>query len=133
VRKGGKSGWQGARDQSTVWDIHAGMGYTTQTSGQDARTGHGTQKSVDCMKRPIENNSRKGDAVYEPFAGSGTTMIAAELTGRRCLAIELAPNYVDVAVRRWQTFTSQDATLEGDGRTFTEVESDKAKATAASA
>ena len=73
------------------------------------------------MKRPIENNSSPGQAVYEPFSGSGTTIIAAEMTGRSCHAIELNPLYVDVAVKRWQEFTGKAATLEGDGRTFAEI------------
>ncbi|MER8441535.1 DNA methyltransferase [Mesorhizobium sp. M1312] len=84
-------------------------------------TGHGTQKPVECMKRPIENNSSPGQAVYEPFSGSGTTIIAAEMTGRCCHAIELNPAYVDVAVKRWQEFTGQAAMLEGDDRTFAEL------------
>jgi DNA modification methylase len=83
------------------------------------------------MKRPIENNSKPGDAVYEPFSGSGTTIIAAEMTGRTCFAIELSPAYVDVAVKRWQGFTGQDATLEGDGRTFNEIAKRRGKAKAA--
>jgi DNA modification methylase len=66
-----------------------------------SETGHGTQKPVECMRRPIENNASPGQAVYEPFSGSGTTIIAAEMTGRACHAIEIAPAYVDVAVKRW--------------------------------
>jgi len=77
------------------------------------------------MKRPIENNSSPGQAVYEPFSGSGTTIIAAEMTGRACHAIEISPNYVDVAVRRWQSFTGQTATLDGDGRAFAEIETER--------
>jgi DNA modification methylase len=77
------------------------------------------------MKRPIENNSSAGQAVYEPFSGSGTTIIAAEMTGRSCHAIELNPAYVDVAVKRWQDFTGQQATLESDGRTFAELEAER--------
>jgi len=73
------------------------------------------------MRRPIENNSSPGQAVYEPFSGSGTTIIAAEMTGRACFAIELDPAYVDVAVLRWQAFTGETATLEKDGRSFSEV------------
>lgn len=91
-------------------------------------TGHGTQKPVECMRRPIENNSSPGHAVYEPFSGSGTTLIAAEMTGRSCLAIELHPPYVDVAVTRWQNFTGQKATLEGDGRTFEEIAAERVPA-----
>ena len=82
---------------------------------------HSTQKPVECMRRPMENNSSPGQAVYEPFSGSGTTLIAAEMSGRACNAIELSPAYVDVAVQRWQAFTGQAATLEGDGRTFAGV------------
>jgi len=82
---------------------------------------HGTQKPVECMKRPIENNSSPGQAVYEPFSGSGTTIIAAEITGRSCHAIELLPQYADVAVERWQAFTGETARLESENRTFASV------------
>jgi DNA modification methylase len=112
VRKGGSGHWHGDRKQTTVWPI-------VHTRSE---TGHGTQKPVECMKRPIENNSEVGDAVYEPFSGSGTTLIAAEMTGRRCYAMELNPPYVDVAVRRWQEFTGGAAILEGDGRTFAKLQ-----------
>jgi DNA modification methylase len=67
------------------------------------------------------NNSKVGDTVYEPFLGSGTTLIAAESVSRVCMAIEIDPLYVDVAVRRWQAFTGKPATLDADGRTFDEV------------
>lgn len=111
VRKGGAGHWSGDRKQTTLWQIeHA-----------KSDTGHGTQKPVECMKRPIENNSEPGDAVYEPFSGSGTTIIAAEITGRHCYAVELNPAYVDVAVRRWQEFTGREATLVSSGATFDEV------------
>lgn len=111
VRKGSKGHWHGDRSQTTLWKI----------DHLKSDTGHGTQKPVECMRRPIENNSVAGNAVYEPFSGSGTTIIAAEQTGRRCLAIELNPAYVDVAVKRWQEFTGKQATLAADGRTFDEV------------
>ena len=88
---------------------------------QKSETGHSTQKPVECMRRPIENNSNPGQAVYEPFSGSGTTIIAGEQTGRHVYAVELAPEYVDVAVQRWQAFTGKAATLDGDGRTWAEV------------
>jgi hypothetical protein len=70
------------------------------------------------MRRPIENNSSPGQAVYDPFLGSGTTVVAAEMTGRACLALEIAPGYIDVAVERWQAYTGEQAVLDGDGRTF---------------
>jgi DNA modification methylase len=110
VRKTGKGHWAGDRKQTTLWQI--------SNRDQDAETVHGTQKPVECMQRPIENNSSPGQTVYEPFSGSGTTIIAAEMTGRACHAIELSPIYVDVAVQRWQGFTGRQATLEGDGRSF---------------
>jgi DNA modification methylase len=67
----GSAAWHGDRKQSTLWQIAA---------RDDQGHGHGTQKPVECMKRPIENNSSPGQAVYEPFCGSGTTIIAAEIT-----------------------------------------------------
>lgn len=100
----GKSHWSGDRKQVTIWNI--------PSKGQDADTIHGTQKPVECMKRPMENNSSPGQAVYEPFSGSGTSIIAAEITGRACLAMELNPAYVDVAVKRWEDFTGEKAVLE---------------------
>lgn len=112
VRKGGTGHWSGDRKQSTLWQID---------KPQKSETGHSTQKPVECMRRPIENNSSPGQAVYEPFSGSGTTIIAAEMTGRHCHAIELNPAYVDVAVLRWQNFTGKQATLDGDGRSFDEI------------
>jgi hypothetical protein len=93
---------------------------------QKSETGHSTQKPVECMKRPIENNSSAGQAVYDPFVGSGTTIIAAEMTGRACHAIELHPPYVDVSVLRWQNFTGKTATLEATGETFAETREDRA-------
>ena len=111
VRKGGKGHWTGDRKQTTVWQI----------AHRKSETGHGTQKPVECMRRPIENNSSPGQAVYEPFSGSGTTIIAAEMTGRSCHAIELDPAYVDVAVERWQAFTGKAAVHAGSGNSFAEV------------
>jgi DNA modification methylase len=77
------------------------------------------------MKRPIENNSSPGQAVYEPFSGSGTTIIAGEMTGRCVHAIELNPSYVDVAVTRWQEFTGKQAIHEASGKTFDELKAEK--------
>lgn len=112
VRKNKKGHYDGGRKQTTLWQID---------KPKKSETGHSTQKPVECMKRPIENNSNAGQAIYEPFSGSGTTIIAGEMTGRHVYAIELNPAYVDVAVQRWQEFTGQAATLEGDGRTFAEI------------
>jgi DNA modification methylase len=77
------------------------------------------------MRRPIENNSSPGQAVYEPFSGSGTTIIAAEMTGRCCFALEIDPAYVDVAVLRWQAFTGETATLKDADRSFAETAAER--------
>jgi len=77
------------------------------------------------MRRPIANNSRAGDAVYDPFVGSGTTIIAAEMTGRTCHAIEISPAYCDVTVTRWQNFTGHEAILEATGETFAAVQTNR--------
>jgi DNA modification methylase len=111
VKKGKTGHWAGDRKQTTVWSI----------PNRKNETGHGTQKPVDCMKRPIENNSSPGQAVYEPFCGSGTTIIAAEMTGRCCYAVELDPSYVDVGVERWQAFTGQAAVHAETGARFAEM------------
>jgi DNA modification methylase len=116
VRKGGTGHWAGDRKQTTLWKID---------KPQKSETGHSTQKPVECMKRPIENNSSPGQAVYEPFSGSGTTIIAGEMTGRCVHAIELNPSYVDVAVTRWQAFTGKQAIHEASGKTFDEMKAAK--------
>jgi DNA modification methylase len=116
-----KGNWTGDRKQTTLWTIPSG--------GQDTDTVHGTQKPVECMRRPMLNNSKPGDAVYEPFLGSGTTLIAAESIERVCLAIEIDPLYVDVAVRRWQAFTGKQAMLDADGQTFSNIATERLKTT----
>ena len=100
VRKGASAHWQGDRKQSTVWDI---------AKPQKSETGHSTQKPVECMERPIRNH--EGD-VYDPFVGSGTTIIAAERQGRACWAMELEPGYVDTSVKRWENYTGGQARRE---------------------
>jgi len=109
VKKGATGHWAGDRKQATLWNIPA---------REDSGHGHGTQKPIECMRRPIENNSKPGDEIYEPFSGSGTTLIAAEQTGRRCYAMELSPQYVDVAVRRWQQYTGKQALHAETGAPF---------------
>lgn len=116
VRRGRNGHWVGGRKQTTLWDIPKPM---------KSETGHSTQKPVECMRRPIENNSKPGDHVYEPFMGSGTTLIACEETKRICLGMELNTAYVDVAVRRWQAFTGKVALLSGREISFEEVEGER--------
>ena len=100
VRDKGKAHWTGDRKQSTLWSI--------PSRDQDATTVHGTQKPVEAMRRPMLNNSAPGQPVYEPFSGSGTSIIAAETCGRISLSMELDPAYVDVAVTRWQSLHRRD-------------------------
>ena len=123
VKKTGKGHWAGDRKQTTLWQI--------PSKDQDAKTVHGTQKPVECMRRPIENNSNLGQAVYEPFMGSGTTLIAAEMSGRVCFGIELNPAYVDVAVERWQDFTGETAVLESSSAAFGDLRAQRAETEAA--
>ena len=113
VRKGATGHWQGARDQTTLWQIGAG--------DEDMATVHGTQKPVECMRRPILNNSEPGDVIYEPFCGSGTAIIAAETAERICYAMEIDPGYCDVAIARFEAMTGQPAILDGEDRTFADV------------
>ena len=72
------------------------------------------------MRRPIVNNSRPGELVYDPFLGSGTSLIAAEMTGRICCGLEISPAYVDVIVRRWKAFTGRRAIHQASGQSFDE-------------
>jgi len=91
----------------------------------ETKTQHGTQKPVECMSRPIINHTNPGQAVYDPFLGSGTTIIACERLGRCCFALDIDPHYVDVAIQRWQNFTGKQATLDGDGRTYAEIQAQR--------
>lgn len=124
VRKGGKSHWRGGRKQSTVWEIaNRGLG----GKKDDASTDRSTQKPLQCMLRPIENNSPTGGGVYDPFLGSGTTLIAAEQSGRVCFGLDLEPRWVDVTIMRWQDFTGEAATLADSGRTIADVERERGR------
>lgn len=132
VRKGATSKWKGDRGQSTVWEISGRAGKQSEKADEEQTT-HGTQKPVACMLRPIMNHTKEGEAVYDPFLGSGTTLIAAEKSRRVAYAVELDPRYIDMAVLRWQRFTGLDARLEGDGRTFSQIQAERLKGAAASA
>jgi len=105
--KGKRPPFYGPRNQTTLWPI-----------GKETSKDHPTAKPVAIWLPPIENHTKAGELMYEPFSGSGSQIIAAEQTGRRCYAMELSPNYVDVAVRRWQQFTGKRAVLESNGEPF---------------
>ena len=106
--EGAKRHWCGDRDQSDVWQIK-------KPHKNDL---HPTMKPVDLVERAIRNSSRPGDVVMDPFGGSGTTLIAAEKSGRQARLIELDPKYVDVIVRRWQSYAGAQAIRESDGVAF---------------
>src|ERR1700730_12604273 len=116
VREGKASHWQGDRTQTTIWEIVNNNPFGNRQREQS--WGHGTQKPVECMRRPIVNNSRPGQVIYDPFLGSGTSVIATEMTGRVCCGLELNPAYVDVVARRWQLFTGRAAIHQASGQSF---------------
>ena len=106
-RQGNRPPFYGPRNQTTLWAV-----------GRETSKDHPTVKPVALWVPPIENHTHAGELMYEPFSGSGSQIIAAEQTGRRCYAMELSPHYVDVAVRRWQDFTGRRAVRESDGMEF---------------
>jgi DNA modification methylase len=112
--EGAQRHWCGDRDQGDVWNIK-------KPQKNDL---HPTMKPVELVERAIRNSSRPGDVVLDPFSGSGTTLIAAEKSGRLARLIELDPKYADVIVRRWQDWTGKQATREADGVTFDQAASD---------
>jgi DNA modification methylase len=126
VRAGQRSNWCGDRTQSTLWQVPNLNPFGG--SNQEPATGHGAQKPVELMRRPILNHTARGDIVYDPFLGSGTTLIAAQLTERICYGLEIEPRYVDLIVLRWQKNTGKVAVLEIDGRAFDQVAGERSAA-----
>jgi DNA modification methylase len=106
----GTAKWSGDRKQCTAWEI-ANM-HRTQGSVDDGKTIHSTQKPVECMARPIRNHGDKDDDIYDPFLGSGTTLIAAQQLNRKCFGMEISPQYCDVIVKRWENLTGMVAVRE---------------------
>ena len=101
VRKNRSGKWCGDRKQSTVWDIPNINSFANGTTAEEkGLVGHGNQKPLECMARPIRNHGGKDDDVYDPFLGSGTTMIAAERSGRICFGMEIDPKYCAVILQR---------------------------------
>ena len=112
--------WFGKPGQNTtIWD--AASPKMIMGGSDEQKFDHPTQKPIELMRRPILNHTKRGELVYEPFLGSGTTLAAAEVAGRVCLGMELDPKYVDVVVKRWQTLAKKPAKLDGDGRAFDRV------------
>jgi len=108
VKKKCNHNWQGARDQATIWEIkNNNFGNPHREESWD----HSTQKPMECMAKPILNNSKKDEIIVDPFLGTGTTLIAAEQLNRICYGMEIEPNYVDIIIARWEQFTGQTAKL----------------------
>lgn len=119
--------WYGkAGENSTIWSSPSPK--FIMGGSDEQKYDHPTQKPIELMRRPLLNHLRRGELVYEPFLGSGTTLAAAELTERVCYGIELDPKYVDVVIQRWQALSSKEATLDGDGRTFDQLKAKRAAA-----
>lgn len=114
-KQGDKPEHNGAHEHDSVWEVD--WDGRARVVGNE----HPTEKPVELFTRPMKKHTHVGDLVFEPFSGSGSQLIAAERTGRRCRAIEISPQFVDVAIRRWQKATGNEATLDGDGRTFAEI------------
>jgi len=117
----GKNG----RNRSNVWTYPRVN--TFKTGGLDDLSAHPTIKPVAMIADAMRDCSRRNDIVLDPFIGSGTTILAAEKVGRRGYGLELDRLYVDVAVRRWETFTGRDAILQETGETFSEVTAKRAE------
>lgn len=124
-----KAPWYGkAGENSTIWNSPSPK--FIMGGSEEPKHDHPTQKPVELMRRPILNHLRRGELVYDPFLGSGTTLAAAELTGRVCYGMELDPKYADVIVERWQQLTGEQATLEGGGRSFGQIQAERRGANA---
>jgi hypothetical protein len=118
------------RNRSNVWTY---PGVNAFGRGRDeALEMHPTVKPVALVADAMRDCTSRGGLIFDPFLGSGTTVIAAEKVGRRCYGIEYEAAYVDCAVRRWQAYTGRDAVLEGEGRTFDEIAAARNSASAAS-
>jgi DNA modification methylase len=124
VRKS-RAPWYGERGaaNTTVWEATSPK--QIMGSSDEDKYDHPTQKPLELMRRPIINHLRRGELVYEPFLGSGTTLAAAEAVERVCYGIEIDPKYVDVVILRWQKMTGKAATLAGDGRTFDQLRGER--------
>jgi len=119
--------WYGTRgENSTIWTATS----PKVKGSHEKKFDHPNQKPLELIRLPLVNHTRPGELVYDPFLGSGTTLIAAEMADRICCGIEIHPKYCDMIVRRWEDLTHQQATLDGDGRTFAEISQERLDQTA---
>jgi DNA modification methylase len=110
------------RHRSNVWDYPGANSFGRATEDGNLLALHPTVKPVAMVADAILDCSARGDIVLDPFLGSGTTLMAAERTGRRCHGIEFDLSYIDTVIRRWQALTGEDARRATDGHTFTELQ-----------
>ena len=111
ARKPGAAKFLGSRDQSTIWEAASPKMLMNPAGEREAKVDHPTQKPIVLYTRPIENHLEPNEAFYEPFAGSGTAIIAAEQTSRRCLAMEVDPKFLAVIVQRYLDATGKTPVL----------------------
>jgi DNA modification methylase len=110
-------------ENTTVWDSPSPK-FVMGRSEED-KFDHPNQKPTLLFLKPLQNHTRRGEIVYDPFLGSGTCQAAATQIERVCYGMEIDPKYVDVTIQRWQQLTGQIAVLEGDGRTFEEISAER--------
>jgi len=115
---GEKDPWYGDKSQSTLW----------QENKPAANRIHPTSKPVELIERALINSSKAGDIVADLFGGSGSTLIACERRGRKARLMEIDPKYADCIVQRWEEYTGKQAKLDGDGRTFNKIKTERAGA-----
>jgi len=118
-KEGSDHYWCGARDQGDVWFVKKPV----------ANDLHPTMKPVELVERAIRNSSKSRDTVLDPFAGSGSTLIACEKTGRRARLMEIDPPYCDVVISRWESHTGKKAVLESSGEPFEVVRANRSSVT----
>jgi DNA modification methylase len=119
IRKGATTHWRGDRAQSSVWQVPHLNPFGGDRSGDNTATGHSTQKPVKLFETAILNHLDADDVVLDLFLGSGTAVIAAEKTRRRCFGMEIEPTYVQATITRWETFTGRQAVKLSQGRSRT--------------
>jgi len=120
IRKGQNHNWKGDRKQTTIWD--AAPPNHIMGGSKEEKTSHPTQKPAILYEKAYLNHTNPGEYVYEPFGGSGTSVVVCEKLGRRSLTMELDPKYCDVIIKRWQDFTGKKAVHAETGKTFEETQ-----------
>ena len=118
-------GWRRPNRPPKVADQTLPSTWDMPSFTKDERPDHPTPKPLDAFGIPMRQHVARGGLCYEPFCGSGSQIMAGEANGRRVNAMEISPAYVDVAVERWQAETGKDAILDGDGRTFAQVRTER--------